>query len=369
MRRARLAMALAACAAPGALVGQEGGAIGPDLRINGFLSQGFDADFGEDDEAYASITSFGLSIVSQTRTTSVVFAPGVTVSLEEEDDGAAGEIRPRFNGSIRHRLPRLTLNADAAVTPELGGLARFDDDETDDDENGLNVALGGGASYALDPITSVNLGLDASFRRADESFTENRRLSATAGLSRALDPLSDIGVSVGLSRFDSADGDATESVRFSLNGGRPLSPTLSANGSAGVSFVSQDGDLEPSFTGGLSFSQRLPRGSLSYGAQQSLSQDDDGTVNNRASVFVNYNRPLPRGASFGLTNALQFDNPVFDDADDTRTLRISPRFSFPVDADWRGSLGYGFRAEDDGDDVEISHLVFFRVSRGLDFLP
>lgn len=415
---ARSAVAHALCCV---LAGAPAGAA--DLSVSGFFNQRFDVDSNPgsstshvDDPEASTSTSLGIVVTSRTPRTSFSFAPGVSFTATSSDETLeTDQVAPRFNGRITRLgrraqvsaglsvIPSLTsrdsdladffvtppdfgappidpetpIDPEAPVDPEPPDLGGPDDPSFREGANGTALRLTTSAdlrgSLSLDPRNSINAGIDAQFERylgdaAD--FSETDSYGFSTGFSHRLDPRTSLSLNGGAQLFTADTAERTFNIGVGFS--RSATPRLSYTTNLGVLLADSDAaDSEPSisFNGGAGFSWRGPDYSLSGGVRQGASQDEFGTLQNRASLSLNASHQIDRRLGVSLPTQLSLSNPVFGEGGDEITFTTGPSVSYALTPDWAMSLGYRFRATLEGEDGDpTASLVFFQLSYNFAFL-
>lgn len=327
----------------------------------------------------ASTTDVGLAVTAATRTTTWRFAPGARATLSSDGTFGPDKIRPRFNGSVVHTRPRLTVNGQASFIPEIAslrGLEEGDPDIPEDDEfvtrQGLQYTARGsvGMQYALTPLSSLNLSAFGRLRDDIGGGDLGQTLSygASAGLSRRLSALTTAQLSGSVTEFVREDGVDSRSYSATAGFSTSLTPRHSVSVSLGPSYTEREtGGSSLSATGSLGGTYRTSGATYSLGLSQNVAQGADGSLSNRLSLNAGASWDINAVSRVSLTARAGFDNPLFEDADDRRTFSLGGRYTHRLDQDWSMSVGFSVRAQSAANDT-ISNAAFISVSRGFDIL-
>lgn len=376
-----VAAALAAC------VPAPGGAV--DWRLNGFFSQRFEVEQdtrAEDGTVLGTVSDLGGAVSVETARTRWLFAPGVRLVAYSDQNFDLGSFVPRFNGSVAHRMPRYSIDANLSFVPERVDQAQFEDTGLragGSDALQLTLGASGAFRYEVDSINRISLSANArtrTFTEQVEGLNDNRSFGADLSWRRSVSELSGVFVSMGYQRFLSDGGETESSDSYSLRvgGDRRLSPRLTASGSIGLSYtLSEPGPDAPpdvqsdalGLVGGLNLDYETPLATFSVGLSQSVDQNSDGRVENVSSLSVGARRQLTPAASVGLASRFGVQLPLLSDgAENRQTFSVSPSFQYALSRDWTATAGYSFRLENE-ESLETVNTVFIQLSRGLSLLP
>lgn len=366
-----------------------------DWRLSSFFSQRFEADSNGDFEpdgtapAFSAVTDVGLRAVGDTGTTTWVLAPGVRGILAA-GQGADGldTLQPRFNASVNHRAPRTRLDASIALTPQITGSseeAAADQDARSSGRLLQQMNLTAGIAHDIDTDDRLSLNGFMLLRDfADDLFSVSPAVSwgLSSGYSRDFTPRTNGSITLAYRRFESPEdnGENGSSWEARFGGTHLATPRLSLTGSAGLSLTesSSNGagagasdDSSIGFVGGVNAIYRVAEDTtLTAGLNQNVEQTTLGEIESRLALTGSLTHSIDSQSRFSLTARAGAQNPLFDTTTgDRTTFSLSPSYSIDLNQDWRASIGYVLRTEDDDDGTAVSNIVFITLNSRFDFLP
>lgn len=368
------------------LLAQSVGSARADIAISGFFSQQFEVRDGGDeagsDASLRAVTDLGITFRGVTPRTQWSLSPGVR-GLLSTGDGEEPSLTPRLSGALSHGGATTSLTGSISVIPDFTDETQFEDTGRTE-QNTLQITTSAriGLSHSLSPRDTLTLGLSGvnrDFLGDVETLSASRSITLDSGWRRALTPLTAATASPSLRFFFSEAETGSEGVTLSLPLGvdTRLTPATTFVASLGPSLTRSEREGEsaktdPGLTGGATLNWRDEDTTAVVGLNQSVDQNADGGLENRASFRVGVSQRLtPRSTvGFDATAGLQTSfGGETREGGDRRTLSLSPRYSYALSEDWSVDVNYRLRASDDDDGTDYTNSVFLRFSRGLSLLP
>jgi hypothetical protein len=263
------------------------------------------------------------------------------------------------NGALRFVL------TDVATARLTAGYSRRDDDDIGETLT-ETVSYGGGLSYQIDQITSLNA--DISYTTIDETIfdvttTENEGWGFDLGLQRQVR-----NGSVGASLSQVVDEASTRTV-ISFQRARDL-PDGSLSYSLGYSIADEEDSTENGFVGSLDYRRDLKTGGLSATASQQFVSDDDGEDTLVSRISVAYNQEINSVSSVGVSFGLGRSDEVGGSGDTTTRANVGVTYRHALTRDWDWVLGYEARYRlEEGGDPATGNRVFTGIDRSFTFRP
>jgi hypothetical protein len=382
-------------------------AVAADFGIGSFFSQRFDVD---DEGELGSATDLGVTFDFRGQRTEGQISPGLRlIATTDDEDEDSVRVRPSLAGRFITRGPRSRLSGNASVIPQTtrftervfvpgagfeppgGDDPGVDDPPDPDDEpsdpvsndrrsgEAFEIAARArlGYDYTLSPISGLTTSGFINVREFDGGdFTSFVEVGATAGYRRRLDPRTGASFTFGLSQVDfDADTPDTVTARLRASANRRLTPTMSGNAGLGVSVTERDGDDSQLGIIGNAGIREIGRDTFwGLGFSQDVRPNaDTGTVDSVSRINGSIGYRVDTRTSMVLGASAGFETPVFDSDDDDGGdlfVTLAPTLNHRLSEDWRLSVGYRYRAGDDGDFLsDASHNVFIRFARNFDLLP
>jgi len=286
-----------------------------------------------------------------------------------EDD--ATELR--FDAGVRLRF---ATDAPSSYAIDLDAT-RFDYRDDPDEQNDPRTDVEGTATWTLEitPVFSTEVA-GRFYYFEDESDREEEIREAEVNSSLVYQPSQILRLSAGLGYTD-----RTRKER--PRGGGPLETIEDDSGITGlasVRYLFEDITLNANarlttvpdtrFSGTLNAAYPLPRGRLTARAFQRYGGGSGGDENRTTGVRfglvhdINTVSDLDFGVSFARQENL--DDP---DEPDTDRFDASATYSRAISDAVSASLGYRFRARDEGREDPVSHAVFFEIGRTFETRP
>lgn len=373
--------------------------------ISSFFQQNFGADTninlteGESGSVTpTSRTSLGATFRLERENAIWSLSPGVSYTAAGgRDNSISGfdSVNPRFNGAVFYRRPDYTVRARVTVVPDLVSFSQVDDTgRTSSDTIELTTFGSASIDVPVNQLNSASFSVNGrlrTFTENDDALVDNYGLGASAGWNRTVTDLTRVRLSGSVQYFEADDAENRRSVSYSLRGrvSTRLSPDISLTGSLGAAFTESYRDVatadggrqtvrDTSYTvgpvGDLGFSYALTRDTrFSAGLSQTIDQNSDGVVVNRARVRANLRTQIDERNAVNFGFNFSFQNPLFSgdgdlDVASDRNFSFTPSYSYDLDPDWALTVGYRLRAREEEGDVRISNGVFLSISRGFQFL-
>lgn len=375
---------------------QSGGAQGTGLT--GFFSQRFGGtqelgDSSGDRYSGQSNTRFGISTSGGTDTTIYGAQLGFSAALrtDRDDVDVFDVLLPDVSGTLRHILPRGSLDASLSVLPRFLSERQFADEITIGEEGDtitgvdtrnrtfdpLEITIAGslGASWRIDPLNSLSASANFRLREYDETSADiqpNRNYGTSLGFSHRLDSRSTIGLQGQLRRFESdREGQEDTTVTsLSASASRRLTPRHDGSATLGLSFSDTESGA-PDLIGSLGATYRTERTVARVSVGQDVTQNADGEVNSTLQFRASVSERINAVSALTASSSLAFDSPLATDADDTLRFNITAQYEYRITERWTVVTGYGFRLEADaGDslsDATGRNQLFLSFSRQFSF--
>lgn len=283
-------------------------------------------------------------------------------------------IERRFDAGVALRF---ATDAPSSYALELDAT-RFDYSDDPDDQNNPRTDVEGAATWTLEltPVFSTEVA-GRYYYFEDESDRETETREAEVNTSLVYEPSEILRLSAGLGYTD-----RTRKERPGGGGPREtIEDDSGITGLASVRYLFEDVTLNANarlttvpdtrFSGTLNAAYPLPRGRLTARAFQRYGGSNRGGDEVRTTGIgfglvhdINTVSDLDFGVAFARQENL--DDP---DEPDTDRIDASATYSRAITEVVSASLGYRFRARDEGDEDPVSHAVFFEIGRTFETRP
>lgn len=368
-------------------------------ELRGITNPNLDPDRTDDFAARASL-GIQATAVRASRISTLSITGGISPTVGEDiPDNTIGFLAPNLGAnlsmamnertSIRARLSGRLIST--AFTDQLFGL---DEDGNIDPStatlftgDAIQATLSGGLGLSWDATArdSFSFGLNATrvdFFDGTTVLVPNTAITFGAGWSRPLTPRLTGRLSTGIGWFTAESTEDPQSVSFNLSAGAgyQVTPRLDLSGGLGFALTRTEETVAAGFrtrntdfslTGNLGLSYDGPDDSLSFSLRQGVQPSSLGNLQDTTSLVLSYAHRVNTVSSLGISGRVQVQNAFTAqgiDNDQTLALRISPFYSYQLDADTALRLGYSFDLSDETGDTATSHSVFLSLRRGFDLL-
>jgi hypothetical protein len=271
---------------------------------------------------------------------------------------------------------RFATDAPSSYALDLNAT-RFDYSDDPDEENDPRTDVEGVATWALEvtPVFSAEVA-GRFYYYEEDSNTDQEIREAGVDTSLVYQPSEILRLSGGL-------GYEQRTRKERPRGGGPLETTEDDDGIYGVAtvrYLFEDVTLNANarltsvpdtrFSGAINAAYPLPRGRITARAFQRYGGGGGGDENRTTGVGfglvhdINTVSNLDFGVAFARHENL--DDP---DEPDTDRIDASATYSRAITEVVSASLGYRFRARDEGDEDPVSHAVFFEIGRTFETRP
>jgi integrin beta 8 len=342
-----------------------------------------------------STTRLSLSLAKTAATESLAVSGSLApvLSTQNAQDNILGLLSPNLAANYSRQASRVSLTA--GLNASFASTAFLDQLFVDDDGDGIidpgelqlvtgdaiRARYGGTLGLTWQATNRDSVALSFSARRLDffdgsVNQVPNTNLGLNGSWNRTLANGLDGRLASGLGWFTSeAPGDPV-TLSGSLTAGlsTALSSRLSLSGNLGFSVaettVGATDTLTLGGTGDLRLTYATPGFSLGMSLSQALQPNSTtGTIQNTTSLGITLGYPVDSLSSLGFTARLQLQNPLGGGGTTTAALRLSPSYSYALDADTSLRLSYNLDARDQGGGIDLSHTVFVSISRSFTLLP
>lgn len=261
----------------------------------------------------------------------------------------------QWDARVSFQLSRvLTTNVFAGFSKEQEEGIDATDRET--------ARIGTGASYAIDPTTTITG--EVSYQ---EEESRGATIEQTDGLNYGLiltRARPDGAISLSYSQEEALTG-----TRRQLSAGRSM---ILNRGSLDYSLgVSKTDGFDPQVLASLSFEYQPDRNSsasISLGQEGTINGDDEEVVDSRLNMA--YSREVSDVSQIGASLELVDENVLSSAGTDQRSVRLGLTYDYDLTRDWGLTSGYQYSVvRVDGEEDRTRSTVFIGLQRSFSFRP